>query len=41
MLPFGELQMEILKCVIAQLSLACIAGSLGDVWDFEVVVLFF
>lgn len=29
-LPFGKLQMEILKCVIAQLSLACIAGSVGE-----------
>lgn len=41
MLPFGKLQMELLKCDIAQLSLVCIVGSLGDMWEFEVVVLFF
>lgn len=40
-LPFGKLQMEILKCVIAQLSLACIAGSVGELWEFEVFVLLF
>lgn len=42
MLPFGKLQMEILKCVIAQLSLACIVGSLVNfvrIWSCWLILL--
>lgn len=42
MLPFGKLQMETLKCVIAQLSLACIVGSLVNfvgIWSCCLILL--